>query len=203
MKAVATALLLCLATTTSACADNETDTLATTPNETAAHVVAAAKARIGVTKTYDPAYVGLDYPNGDVPNDRGVCTDVVVRALRIINVDLQKEIHEDMKTNFAAYPKNWGLSRPDKNIDHRRVPNLMTYWSRQGLSLPVTDTPADYLPGDIVAVRLDNGLLHVAIVSDTLARGNRRKIIHNIGYGTVEEDRLFDFKIIGHYRLKP
>jgi uncharacterized protein YijF (DUF1287 family) len=193
-------LLLGLTPITPACGDNES---APAPNETAARVVTAAKARIGVTLTYDPAYVGLEYPGGDVPNDRGVCTDVVVRALRKVDIDLQKEVHEDMKANFSQYPKNWGLKHPDKNIDHRRVPNLMTYWKRQGLSLPVTDKPADYLPGDLVAVRLDNGLLHVVIVSDTIARANRPKIIHNIGSGTVEEDRLFEFKIIGHYRLKP
>ncbi|MEM7144091.1 MAG: DUF1287 domain-containing protein [Verrucomicrobiota bacterium] len=172
------------------------------PTPSAEKIVAAAKARIGVTKSYDPAYVGLDYPNGDVPNDRGVCTDVVVRSLRKAGIDLQKEVHEDMKANFSAYPNNWGLTRPDKNIDHRRVPNLMTFWKREGLNLPTTENPADYLPGDIVAVKLDNGLLHVVIVSDNIAAGNRRKIIHNIGYGTVEEDRLFEFTIIGHYRLK-
>ncbi|MEM8953756.1 MAG: DUF1287 domain-containing protein [Verrucomicrobiota bacterium] len=181
-------------------AGNPVSTLAS-PSASAETIVAAAKARIGVTKTYDPAYVSLNYPNGDVPNDRGVCTDVVIRALRKAGIDLQKEVHEDMKVNFSAYPKNWGLTRPDKNIDHRRVPNLMAFWKRKNLDLPITEDPGDYLPGDIVAVRLDNGLLHVAVVSDSIASGNRPNIIHNIGYGTVEEDRLFDFTIIGHYRI--
>lgn len=165
-------------------------------------ISAAAKAQIGVTVTYDPAYVALAYPGGDVPLRTGVCSDVVVRALRAVGLDLQKAVHEDMKANFPAYPKNWGLKKPDKNIDHRRVPNLMRYFERKQFEVSGDRAdPANYLPGDIVAWRLDNGLLHVGIVSDARKAGTPL-VIHNIGRGAQEEDVLFAFKVIGHYRLK-
>jgi len=155
-----------------------------------------------VTKEYDPSYTVLSYPNGDVPMERGVCTDVVVRALRAAGVDLQKEVHEDMTPNFAVYPKKWGLKKADSNIDHRRVPNLQTLFNRKGKSLPITNQSADYEPGDIVAWDLDGkGLTHIGIVSNSWNEGTKRySIIHNIGRGAETADVLFDWKIIGHYR---
>jgi uncharacterized protein len=164
-------------------------------------VVKAARADVGVTLIYDPAYVVLAYPNGDVPKDRGVCTDVVIRALRAaVNVDLQKLVHEDMKAHFSLYPKNWGLSTTDKNIDHRRVPNLRTWFKRHGQSLEPTKNAADYLPGDIVTCLVAGNLPHVMIVSDRKNSDDVPLIIHNIGHGTQEEDRLFEFPLTGHYR---
>lgn len=152
---------------------------------------------------YDPSYFPLDYPNGDVPANKGVCTDVVIRAYRKLGIDLQKEVHEDMKAHFGDYPKNWGLSRPDKNIDHRRVPNLMTFFERHGTELPITQNSAVYRAGDIVCWNLRGGITHIGIVSNRKANnGERPLIIHNIGGGQVLEDMLFDFKIIGHYRYK-
>lgn len=150
---------------------------------------------------YNPAYVKIPYPNGDVAANRGVCTDVVIRAYRKVGIDLQKEVHEDMKKNFSKYPANWGLKAPDTNIDHRRVPNLMTFFSRHGVALPVTTDPSEYLPGDIVCWNLGGGATHIGIVVNKKNwRGRRYKIVHNIGYGQVLEDCLFDNKIIGHYR---
>jgi uncharacterized protein len=168
-----------------------------------ATLIQSAQSQIGKTVTYDPAYVTLKYPGGDVPNDRGVCTDVVIRALRSAwSVDLQKLVHEDMAANFAAYPKKWGLTRTDRNIDHRRVPNLQTYFKRKGMSLPVTQKTEDYLPGDLVTCTVAGKLPHIMIVSDKRTADGRPYIIHNIGQGTREEDRLFEFPITGHYRWK-
>ena len=165
-------------------------------------IVAAARSQIGVTTSYDPAYRKIDYPNGDVPKETGVCSDVVVRALRIQGVDLQKNVHEDMATNFDAYPKNWGLKKPDKNIDHRRVPNLMTYFRGQSLSQPITEKPSDFSAGDIVAWDLGKGVTHIGIVSENKSATGTPLIIHNIGRGAKEDDILFGYKIIGHYRMK-
>lgn len=152
---------------------------------------------------YDPAYYAIDYPNGDVPADRGVCTDVVIRAYRKLGIDLQKEVHEDMRDHFAEYPKNWGLTRTDRNIDHRRVPNLMTYFSRQGSAQDISRSAAAYQPGDIVCWDLGRGLTHIGIVSHRWSADNKRPlIVHNIGSGQVLEDCLFSFTIIGHYRFK-
>lgn len=152
---------------------------------------------------YDPAYFQLDYPNGDVPKDKGVCTDVVIRAYRKLGIDLQKEVHEDMKANFSKYPQNWGLTKPDKNIDHRRVPNLMTFFARHGVTKPITTNPKDYLPGDIVCWNLGGSVTHIGIVvKKKSADGQRHLIVHNIGGGQVMEDCLFNFKIIGHYRYE-
>ena len=149
---------------------------------------------------YDPAYYSIPYPNGDVPAERGVCTDVVIRAYRKLNIDLQKEVHEDMKTNFAKYPKTWGLKKTDTNIDHRRVPNLMTFFSRKGTSKKITQNAADYVPGDIVSWVLPNGMTHIGLVVDKKSRdGKRYMIVHNIGSGQVVEDCLFSFTITGHY----
>lgn len=163
-------------------------------------------AAIALTKqkvVYDPSYFSIAYPNGDVPADRGVCTDVVIRAYRQLGIDLQKEVHEDMKANFSAYPKNWGLKTTDRNIDHRRVPNLMTFFKRQGAEQPITNAPEDYLPGDVVCWSLGEGLTHIGIVVAMKSNDDvRYLIVHNIGAGQVLQDCLFDSKIIGHYRYK-
>ena len=151
---------------------------------------------------YDPAYVDLKYPGGDVPTDRGVCTDVVIRAFRATGVDLQQLVHEDMKAHFAAYPHQWGLSRTDTNIDHRRVPNLMTFFARRHQSLPVPASAADYQPGDVVTWMLPGNLPHIGLVVNETAPGDptRHLVVHNIGAGAQMEDVLFGFKQTGHYR---
>jgi len=150
--------------------------------------------------SYDASYFKIDYPNGDVPINKGVCTDVVIRAYRKLGIDLQKEVHEDMRDNFSEYPKNWGLSRTDKNIDHRRVPNLMKFFSRHGTVKKITQNAEDYLPGDIVCWNLYGGITHIGIVSNRKSKDDKRYlIIHNIGGGQVLEDVLFEYKIIGHY----
>ena len=150
---------------------------------------------------YDPTYFKLAYPNGDIPSDKGVCTDVVIRAYRKLEIDLQKLVHEDMKANFSIYPNNWGLKSTDRNIDHRRVPNLMTFFSRHGKKLPNTYNAKDYSPGDIVCWNLGGAITHIGIVVDRKSTdGQRNLIVHNIGSGQVIEDCLFKFKIIGHFR---
>ena len=152
---------------------------------------------------YKGGYKQISYPNGDVDPSTGVCTDVVIRSLRKLGLDLQKEIYEDMSENFHLYPKNWGLTKPDKNIDHRRVYNQMKYFERKDMSIPITDSPEDYLSGDIVAYDLGGGLTHIGIVIDRVSLdGKRNLIVHNIGGGQVAEDILFDYQIIGHYRFK-
>ncbi len=166
-------------------------------------IAAAARAQVGLTVHYDPAYRKLAYPGGDVPPERGVCTDVVVRALRSArSIDLQRRVHDDLAANWDAYPhpSSWRLSKPDPNIDHRRVPNLMTWFERGGYSRPITRMAADYLPGDVVAWDLGRGIQHIGIVSDLKSDGVPL-VIHNIGAGTREEDILFRYTIIGHYRL--
>jgi len=151
--------------------------------------------------SYDPSYFKIDYPNGDVPAGKGVCTDVVIRAYRLLGIDLQKEVHEDMKANFDMYPKNWGLSKPDRNIDHRRVPNLMVFFKRHGKEKPVSTNAKNYLPGDIVCWNLGGGITHIGIVVNEKSNdGVRYQIVHNIGGGQVLEDCLFAYKIIGHYQ---
>lgn len=152
------------------------------------------------TVEYDPQYFSISYPNGDVPAGKGVCTDVVIRAYRKVGIDLQKEVHEDMKANFSLYPKNWGLKTTDKNIDHRRVPNLMKYFSRFGTVKPITNNAADYKPGDIVAWNLTASVTHIGIVVNKKSPdGQRYMIVHNIGTGQVMDDVLFAYTIIGHY----
>jgi uncharacterized protein len=164
-------------------------------------LVTAARTQVGVTLIYDPSYQQIDYPMGDVPIVRGVCSDVVIRAFRTVGVDLQEELHRDMKRHFAAYPKNWGLSKPDRNIDHRRVPNLATWFKRQGYELPVGQDTAAYQPGDIVTWILNGGQPHIGIVSDQRSEdGARPLVIHNIGWGAREEDALFEYRITGHFR---
>jgi uncharacterized protein YijF (DUF1287 family) len=153
--------------------------------------------------TYDPSYYLIGYPNGDIPSDKRVCTDVIIRAYRLIGIDLQKDVHEDMKANFDKYPDDWGLKIPDKNIDHRRVPNLMTLFERKGTIKPIINKPEDYLPGDIVCWNLGGSTTHIGIVVHIKSDdGLRYLIVHNIGAGQVIEDCLFDFKIIGHFRYK-
>jgi uncharacterized protein YijF (DUF1287 family) len=167
-------------------------------------LVRAARQQVGVTVIYDGGYRSLDYPHGDVPRERGVCTDVIVRALRDArSLDLQQLVHEDMKAHFSSYPgrRRWGQREPDANIDHRRVPNLMTWFERAGHSLAVSNRASDYLPGDIVAWNLGGGILHIGLVSDRTAASGVPLVIHNIGAGTREEDILFRYGIIGHYRL--
>jgi len=163
-------------------------------------LVDAAVNRTKKAVTYDPAYVRIKYPGGDVEDSKGVCSDVVVRSYRKLGVDLQVDVHKDMKANFNLYPKVWGLSRPDKNIDHRRVYNLMKLFERKGLVLNKSLEAGDYQPGDIVAWMLPGNRPHIGIVSSEKSISGRYKIVHNIGTGTVLEDMLFDYKIIGHYR---
>ena len=149
---------------------------------------------------YDPAYYAIDYPNGDVPSGRGVCSDVIIRAYRYLDIDLQKEVHEDMLAHFGLYPDIWGLNRPDANIDHRRVPNLMKYFERHGREMPMTTNAADYLAGDIVCWNLGGAITHIGIlVKQRSPDGLRPMVVHNIGMGQVLEDCLFDYRIIGHY----
>ncbi len=153
---------------------------------------------------YDGAYRSIPYPGGDVPKHTGVCTDVLIRSYRTLGIDLQKLVHEDMKAHFAAYPKTWGLKRPDPNIDHRRVLNLETFFARHGQIVPVTSREQDYVPGDIVSWRLENGLPHIGVVGEELVSGTKRHvIIHNIGAGPQAEDILFAYRVHGHFRFAP
>ena len=165
-------------------------------------VVSAARRQIGVTVGYDPAYRKIGYPGGDVPRSSGVCTDVIIRALRDARkIDLQKLVHEDMKSNFSKYPRMWGLKAPDANIDHRRVPNLQCYFKRKGYALRISKNAADYKPGDIVTVMVGEKLPHIMIVSDKKSAAGVPLALHNIGSGTQEEDVLFAYPLTGHYRI--
>jgi uncharacterized protein len=153
--------------------------------------------------TYDPAYFKIPYPNGDVPAGKGVCTDVVIRAYRKVGIDLQKEVHNDMAGNFNKYPKTWGMRGTDKNIDHRRVPNLMVFFSRKGEVKAITQVSEDYQAGDIVCWNLGGAITHIGlVVNKKSADGKRNLIVHNIGGGQVVVDCLFKYRIIGHYRYK-
>lgn len=165
------------------------------------HLVAAAIERTHHSVRYVSGYVRMGYPGGDVPPDTGVCTDEIIRSYRAVGVDLQKEVHEDMLRNFAAYPNRWGRTHPDSNIDHRRVPNLMVFFERKGETLPITARAEDYAPGDLVTWDLGRGVPHIGIVVDQKSRGSGRSmIVHNIGEGPKMEDVLFSWKITGHYR---
>lgn len=185
------AFLILLALSTTAHADD------------AQTLIAASRAQIGVTTAYDPSYSALEFPGGDVDRTRGVCTDVIIRALRDAwGIDLQLAVNRDMKAHFAAYPQLWGLKATDRNIDHRRVPNLQTLFARIGAVLDPSTDPAAFDPGDIVTYLLPGNLPHIAIVSDQ--RGaDAPMILHNIGRGAQEEDSLFEYPITGHYRLTP
>ena len=163
-------------------------------------LAAAAIERTHHTVRYDPAYVRIAYPGGDVPADTGVCTDEVIRAYRAVGVDLQKEVHEDMEKNFAAYPRSWRVAHPDTNIDHRRVPNLMVFFSRKGQALVISNRAEDYSPGDLVTWDLGGNVPHIGMVIDQKAPSGRYMIVHNIGLGPRMEDVLMNWKITGHYR---
>lgn len=155
---------------------------------------------IDASVRYTPDYVAIDYPNGDVPAKTGVCTDVVIRSYRKLGIDLQKEVHEDMRANFNIYPKNWGATKTDTNIDHRRVPNLETFFTRKGKKLPITQNPDDYKTGAIITWMINDKLPHIGIVTNQLSKdGKRRLIVHNVGGGQVLEDCLFKHTIVGHF----
>ncbi|UNK38391.1 DUF1287 domain-containing protein [Shinella sp. H4-D48] len=173
-------------------------------DDAAAKLVTAARRQVGVTRTYDAAYTKLGYPGGDVPRERGVCTDVIIRAYRdALDVDLQVLVHEDMRRAFSAYPALWGLSRTDRNIDHRRVPNLQAFFRRADATLPISNNAADYRPGDIVSQMLPGNLPHIGIVADERTPDRSRPlVVHNIGAGARMEDVLFAYPITGHYRYK-
>ncbi len=171
----------------------------TITNPIARKLVAGGIAQTSVTKTYDPAYVALKYPGGDVPASTGVCTDVIVRAYRQIGIDLQQTVHEDMRRNFTVYPKLWGLNQPDKNIDHRRVANLMTFFNRRGAALPII---GEYLPGDLVTYDLGEIGLHIAIVSN-IKTNDGYQMVHNACCGTKVETIPRNWKINGRYRYLP
>ena len=171
------------------------------PKTKAERIATAAMEQVGKTTKYDPLYVKLAYPGGDTSIDRGVCTDVVVRALRKVGVDLQVLIHEDMKASFKSYPNLWGLKRPDPNIDHRRVPNIAMFLRRKGKAVPLTKDPSDYRPGDIVVWQLSGGRPHMGIVSNMRVTATKRyRVVHNIGAGAQIQDSLFVFEITGHFR---
>ncbi len=164
------------------------------------HLCMAALSLTNQKVTYDPAYFNIPYPNGDIPSDKGVCTDVIIRSYRKLGIDLQQKVHEDMKANFSLYPQTWGLKKTDTNIDHRRVPNLMVYFARKGKVLPISEKAEDYRPGDIVCWMLGGKLTHIGLVVNKKSADKKRyMIVHNIGAGQVLADCLFDFKIIGHY----
>ena len=172
------------------------------PSESVRHVIESTREQLKITTHYTQDYRVIPYPGGDMPADTGACTDVVIRAFRKAGIDLQKEVHEDIAANFSAYPQKWGLKGTDTNIDHRRVPNLQTFFTRRGKAVAISSDGANYQPGDVVTWDLDGkGMTHIGIVSnDWNDRDKRYLIIHNIGGGVAEEDRLFDWKITGHYR---
>lgn len=171
------------------------------PSGNAEKLITAAIERTKQNVVYDGSYMKIAYPMGDVPGNTGVCTDLVIRSYRGIGIDLQQAVHEDMKRSFSSYPKNWGLKRTDTNIDHRRVPNLKTFFKRKGAALPVSKNPADYKPGNLVTWNLPGNLPHIGIVTHKKSfDGKRPLIVHNIGQGPVLEDMLFDYPITGHYR---
>jgi hypothetical protein len=195
MKTLRVIIILCLAL--AALAQPST----TKRQEFLRKFAAAAIERTNHVVRYDPGYVRIAYPGGDVPAETGVCTDEVIRSYRAVGIDLQKEVHEDMAANFSAYPSKWGRQSPDSNIDHRRVPNLMVFFSRKGETLPITKNSDDYAPGDLVTWDLGGGTTHIGIVVDQKGLLNRRYLVeHNIGAGPKIEDVLFDWKITGHYR---
>ncbi|CCO48746.1 conserved hypothetical protein [Vibrio nigripulchritudo SOn1] len=184
------------------CAALSCQAYSASPNE----LVDAAMERTEHFVIYDGSYVSIPYPNGDVASNKGVCTDVIIRSYRTLDIDLQKRVHEDIKAHFDQYPSKriWGLSRPDKNIDHRRVPNLQAYFKRHGESLRVSRKGTNYKPGDIVTWMLPGNLPHIGIVVDQRSEdGERPLIVHNIGFGPKMDDMLFDYQITGHYRYFP
>lgn len=186
-------LLTVLLTVTAVTAAAQTDKL----EVLLGHALAQTQQRV----VYDGAYRRIPYPGGDVAADRGVCTDVVIRAYRAIGIDLQQLVHEDMRSNFAAYPRHWGLSRADSNIDHRRVPNLQAFFTREGAALPVSNEASRFRAGDLVTWMLPGNLPHIGVVTQRRSTdGSRPLIVHNIGNGPQLEDMLFAYRITGHYR---
>jgi uncharacterized protein len=176
-------------------------TRARSSSEAIKKLLDSAREQSTITKSYDPRYVRIAYPGGDVPRETGVCSDVIIRAFRAVDIDLQKKVHEDMAKNFVVYPRKWNLSRPDTNIDHRRVPNLMMYFSRLGKALPIVENAQHFQAGDIVAWDLGTGQTHIGIASDERKMFAQRSLIfHNIGAGVQHEDVLFKWRVIGHYR---
>ena len=181
--------------------DTEVHTLAPNSSPALKAIIDGAIDQIGKTTSYDPSYQKLDYPNGDVPIETGVCSDVIVRAFRKASIDLQKDVHEDMKANFSAYPTRWGLKAPDTNIDHRRVPNLETYFARKGKSQAITNHSDDFEPGDIVTWDMGTGQDHIGLITNVWYKPTRRYlVVHNIGAGARMEDVMFSWKMTGHYR---
>lgn len=163
----------------------------------------AALERIKIRVTYDGSYKQISYPGGDVAPDRGVCTDVVIRSYRVLGIDLQELVHQDMGSDFAAYPDHWSLDRPDSNIDHRRVPNLRRFLERQGAEVVILQDGSTYQPGDLVTWELGSFMPHIGIVTGKIGPSGNPMIVHNIGAGPKLEDRLFDYEITGHYRYLP
>lgn len=183
-----------------AASKRQQDTVDDTVSDFRKQLAAEALNIIDPNVRYIPDYLAISYPNGDVPANTGVCTDVIVRAYRKIGIDLQKEVHEDMKINFNSYPKIWGLTKPDTNIDHRRVPNLETFFRRKGKELTVTQNANDYKTGALVTWMINNKMPHIGIVTNQLSiDGKRRLIVHNVGNGQVLEDCLFKYPIVGHF----
>jgi len=194
LRALLAASIVVLATSSGADRDGE-------PDGFAERLVRAALERTNHRVTYDGSYRPIPYPNGDVPRDVGVCTDLVIRAYRELGIDLQEEVHEEMEAHFEAFPNHWGLRRPDPNIDYRRVPNLQTFFSRKGSVLPVTARPEAYAAGDLVTWVVAGNLPHIGIVTDRMSPdGKRPLVVHNIGRGPQLEDILFSYPITGHYR---
>ena len=170
---------------------------------TTQQLVAAAVAQTHARVVYDGSYRRIAYPGGDVPDTIGVCTDVVIRAYRKVDVDLQVKVHEDMARSFKSYPRQWGMAAPDANIDHRRVPNLQTFFRRAGAEVPVSRDAAAYAPGDLVTWMLPGNLPHIGIVSGEKSASGTPLVVHNIGRGPEIEDALFKFPITGHYKYWP
>jgi len=187
-------VLLTLATSSAATSELHTSRIA--------QVLTGAYEQVGATLYYDGSYRSIPFPGGDVPTERGVCTDVIVRAYRRAGIDLQLLVHQDMSRAFGSYPRLWGLSQPDPNIDHRRVPNLATFFTRHGQTLAVSSRPQDYRAGDLVTWRLSSGVPHIGLISDRL-RDGKPLVVHNIGAGVQVEDVLFSYEITGHYRYDP
>lgn len=208
MKSIYTVLIVLLFFS---CSQKESNKLAfTNPDKTTVKTFEeklseAAISIIDPSIDYDPAYFSIKYPNGDIPANKGVCTDVVIRSYRKLDIDLQKEVHEDMVDNFSLYPnlKKWGMTKTDTNIDHRRVPNLEVFFERKGRKLPISEDSKDYKTGEIVTWMINNKLPHIGIVTNKKSEdGERNLIVHNVGGGQVLEDCLFDYKIVGHYSYK-
>lgn len=193
-RALLAASLIALSTSLLAYRDGE-------PEGFSKRLVRAALERTRHGVTYDGSYRSIPYPNGDVPDDVGVCTDLVIRAYRALGIDLQKDVHEEMKAHFEVFPNRWGLREPDSNIDHRRVPNLQTLFARKGIVLPVTERAQDYVAGDLVTWMVADNLPHIGIIAERRSPdGKRPLVIHNIGRGPRVEDVLFSYPITGHYR---